>query len=41
MEEREADGKTHIVMELRPEQGYDKFQQDPSEWTGSKKNYRD
>lgn len=35
------DGKMHIVMELHPEQGYDKFQQDPSEWTGSKKNYRD
>ena len=36
-----SDGKMHIVMELHPEQGYDKFQQDPSEWTGSKKNYRD
>ena len=35
-----SDGKMHIVMELHPEQGYDKFQQDPSEWTGSKKNYR-
>ena len=38
---RGSDGKMHIVMELHPEQGYDKFQQDPSEWTGSKKNYRD
>lgn len=36
---RGSDGKMHIVMELHPEQGYDKFQQDPSEWTGSKKNY--
>lgn len=36
-----SDGKMHIVMELHPEQGYDKFQQDPSEWTGSKKKYRD
>lgn len=36
-----SDGKMHIVMELHPEQGYDKFQQDPSEWTGSRKNYRD
>lgn len=38
---RGSDGKMHIVMELHPEQGYDKFQQDPSEWNGSKKNYRD
>lgn len=35
-----SDGKMHIVMELHPERGYDKFQQDPSEWTGSKKTYR-
>ena len=34
------DGKMHVVLELHPEQGYDKFQQDPKEWTGSKKNYR-
>lgn len=33
---RENDGKMHVVMELHPEQGYDKFQQDPAEWTGSK-----
>ena len=38
---RGDDGKMHIVLELHPEKGYDKFQQDPSEWTGSKKNYRD
>lgn len=38
---RGSDGKMHIVMELHPEQGYDKFQQDPGEWTGSKKNYYD
>ena len=36
-----TDGKMHVVLELHPEQGYDKFQQDPKEWTGSKKNYRD
>ena len=30
------DGKMHVVLELHPEQGYDKFQQDPKEWTGSK-----
>ena len=36
-----TDGKMHLVMELHPEQGYDKFQQDPKEWTGSKKKYRD
>ena len=35
-----TDGKMHVVLELHPEQGYDKFQQDPKEWTGSKKNYR-
>lgn len=38
---RGSDGKMHIVMELHPEHGYDKFQQDPNEWTGSKKNYYD
>lgn len=30
------DGKMHVVLELHPEQGYNKFQQDPKEWTGSK-----
>lgn len=35
-----GDGKMHVVMELHPEQGYDKFQQDPSEWTGSKSKYK-
>ena len=34
------DGKMHVVLELHPEQGYDKFQQDPEEWTGSKGKYR-
>lgn len=34
------DGKMHVVLELHPEQGYDKFQQDPSEWTGSKSKYK-
>ena len=34
------DGKMHVVMELHPEQGYDKFQQDPKEWTGPKDKYR-
>lgn len=37
---RGTDGKMHVVMELHPEQGYDKFQQDPNEWTGPKDNYR-
>ena len=31
---RGTDGKMHVVLELHPEQGYDKFQQDPGEWTG-------
>lgn len=35
-----SDGKMHVVLELHPEQGYDKFQQDPKEWTGSKDKYR-
>ncbi len=34
------DFKMHVVMELHPEQGYDKFQQDPAEWTGSKDRYK-
>lgn len=34
------DGKMHVVLELHPEQGYDKFQQDPAEWTGSKDKYK-
>lgn len=34
------DGKMHVVLELHPEQGYDKFQQDPSEWTGPKDKNR-
>ena len=37
---RENNGKMHVVMELHPEQGYDKFQQDPAEWTGSKSKYK-
>lgn len=35
-----GDGKMHVVLELHPEQGYDKFQQDPEEWTGPKDRYR-
>lgn len=35
-----SDGKMHVVLELHPEQGYDKFQQDPKDWTGSKDKYR-
>lgn len=34
------DGRMHVVLELHPEQGYDKFQQDPKEWTGSKSKYK-
>ena len=37
---RGDDGKMHVVLELHPEQGYDKFQQDPGEWTGPKDRYR-
>ena len=36
---RDDYGKMHVVLELHPEQGYDKFQQDPAEWTGSKDKY--
>lgn len=36
---RDDYGKMHVVMELHPEQGYDKFQQDPKEWTGPKDKY--
>lgn len=38
-----TDGNTRKIfvdMEIHPEAGYDTFQQDPNEWTGSKKNYR-
>lgn len=31
--------KIFVDMEIHPEEGYDLFQQDPNEWTGSKKNY--
>jgi hypothetical protein len=33
--------KIFVDMEIHPEVGYDLFQQDPSEWTGSTKNYHD
>lgn len=32
--------KIFVDMEIHPEEGYDLFQQDPNEWTGSKKNYK-
>lgn len=32
--------KLFADLDLHSELGYDKFQQDPNEWTGSKKNYR-
>lgn len=32
--------KLFVDLNLHSELGYDKFQQDPNEWTGSKKNYR-
>lgn len=38
-----TDGNTRKIfvdMEIHPEAGYDTFQQDPNEWTGSRKNYR-
>ena len=33
--------KIFVDMEIHPEKGYDLFQQDPNEWKGSKKNYKD
>lgn len=33
-------GKIYMDMEVHPEQGYDLFQQDPSEWKGSTKKGR-
>ena len=33
--------KLFVDMEIHPEEGYDLFQQDPNEWKGSKKKYRD
>lgn len=33
--------KLFVDMELHPEEGYDLFQQDPNEWKGSKKTYKD
>lgn len=33
--------KLFVDMEIHPEAGYDLFQQDPNEWTGSKKNFKD
>ena len=32
--------KIFVDMEIHPEAGYDTFQQDPNEWTGSRDNYR-
>lgn len=32
--------KMFVDMEIHPEEGYDLFQQDPSEWKGSTKNYK-
>lgn len=32
--------KLFVDLDLHYEVGYDKFQQDPNEWTGSRKNYR-
>lgn len=31
--------KIFVDMEIHPEEGYDLFQQDPNEWTGSRDNY--
>jgi hypothetical protein len=33
-------GKIYIDMDIHPEDGYDLFQQDPSEWKGSTKKGR-
>lgn len=35
--ERSSSGTIFVDMEVHPEQGYDLFQQDPTEWTGSTK----
>lgn len=35
-----VNGKIYVDLEVHPEQGYDLFQQDPNEWTGSKKKGR-
>lgn len=32
--------KLFVDLDLHPEVGYDKFQQDPAEWKGSTKNYK-
>lgn len=32
--------KLFVDLEIHPEVGYDTFQQDPNEWTGSRENYR-
>lgn len=32
--------KLFVDLDLHPELGYDKFQQDPAEWKGSTKNYK-
>lgn len=37
--DRRPNGKLHVVLELHTERGYDKFQQDPDEWTGSTDNF--
>ena len=34
--ERSGSGTIFVDMEVHPEQGYDLFQQDPAEWTGSR-----
>ena len=36
-----SNGRIYIDLEIHPEDGYDTFQQDPAEWKGSKKNFKD
>lgn len=36
-----TNGRIYIDMEVHPEEGYDLIQQDPSEWKGSKKTFKD
>lgn len=36
-----TNGRIYIDMEVHPEEGYDLIQQDPSEWKGSTKTFRD
>lgn len=38
---RREGGKVYVEMEHHPEKGYDKFQQDDTEWNGSREGFKD